>query len=82
MVVLDLIVREHCAVSSDVVRVERRCTAAMVGDAVCLCYGLDCYPPNWGHSSNNQPGIEHRIERELVVVVLVFLALGSLERIP
>lgn len=56
MVVLDLTVWEHCSVSFDVVCVERRRATSVVGYAICLCYGLDCYPPNWGHSSNNQPG--------------------------
>ena len=53
MVVLDLTVRKHCTVSFDVVRVERGRATTVVGDAICLCHGLDCHPPDWGHSSNN-----------------------------
>lgn len=53
MVVLDLTIWKHCAVASDVLCVEGHRATTVVGDAICLCYGLDCYPSNWGHSSNN-----------------------------
>ena len=43
---------EYSAVTLDVLRLERRGAATVVGSALCLCFGLDCHSSHWCHSSH------------------------------
>lgn len=56
MVVPRIITWECGPIPFNVFCVEERCPASMVGDALCICFGLACYPPHWNHSGNYQPG--------------------------
>jgi hypothetical protein len=72
MVVPHFVTREHNTILNNVFCVERRDSTPVVGDAICLCLGFYCYPPNWSHSSNYQPGDESTF---LFVVFLLVFAL-------
>lgn len=43
---------EYSAVALDVLRLERRGAATVVGSALRFCFGLDCHSSHWCHSSH------------------------------
>lgn len=56
MVVPHFIIWEHGTIPGYVFCVEKGCSTAMVGDALCFCLSFYCDTPNWCNPSNYKPG--------------------------